>query len=158
MNNRQFLGTIAPLFLVVLPVGCTSVNGVRRAADPPQITLVQGVEQVITALDKFASVEVPDQASGLVAAEIVVEFAVEAGQVKSGDGSVELKIGEGIGASVSAAEETKASATNTITLTFRNILFANKDELVSSKTPEELLQLLQELRTKEGHQQWRLVR
>ena len=158
MNTRPPFGVLALLFLMVLLAGCTSVNGPPDPPDPPRITLIQGVEQVIAALDKYASVEAPDRASGLVPAEIVVAFAVEAGRATSGQQSVELKIGEVIGAGVSATEEAKESAANTITFTFRNILFADEDELISSKTPSELMELLQELRAADGDQRWRLVR
>ena len=85
---------------------------------------------VVKALDEFVAEEPPERYNGLVPAEVVVVFKVEAGHTTEASGSAELKVVEilSVGAqSTSAATETTA---NTITIRFRSIAFARKDEVI----------------------------
>ena len=113
-------------------------------ASPDTITLKDGITTVIEAL--AAIDENPsDNHSGLMPAEVVVVFKVEAGRTTGSSRAAELQIADIVNIGGESASEVTASAGNTITITFKSIVFAEQNDLIGTRTPEELTETIETL-------------
>jgi predicted ABC-class ATPase len=113
------------------------------------ISLADGVKEVIAALNSLSELET-SKINGLVPSEVTVVFNITAGSKETKTASIEI-VPTGIvdqtttlgGGWTSELTESKG---NTITIKFRNIVFANEKELLAKKTPQELTELYEELK------------
>ena len=101
---------------------------------------------VVDALDEFVAKHPPERYSGLMPAEVAVVFRVEAGTTVSTTGSADLEVLEIVSVAGESASSSSEVAANTITIKFRSVAFARKDEVVGYMSPEELKQLYERLR------------
>ncbi len=128
---------------VLLLNGCAT----SRIADPGKITLQQALVSVAEGLDQMAQAQ--KRKTGLVPSEVDVTFNITASATDAGKLYVELSSIPAAGGTLKAGGEasTSISATrgNQVTIKFTNLLFADKDKLVTSKKPDEIAKLLKEL-------------
>ena len=124
--------------------GCASYGVVP---EPGKITLQAAMKEVATGLNEMYAIRKDHPKSGLLPAEVTVVFNISAKANDEGKLYVEagatpadvLKIAK-IGAE--AASKIEASRGNTVTIKFTNILFAPKETLVMTKSPEDIAKLL----------------
>ena len=148
MLTKHRLNTLVALAVGVFVISGCATRGHVHTPDPdvPEpVPLTDAVQSVMAALDKLAVRSNDEPFHGLLPAEVEVVFEVQAGRSAEGGLSVKLlpAIAE-IGGEWSS--EAMSSEGNTITIKFRNILLAKRDELVGFKNVEDLAELLERLR------------
>lgn len=134
---------LLPIAAVVMVTGCATPHVVP---EPGKITLQAAMEEVAAGLNKMYDIRKDYPKSGLLPAEVNVTFNISASGKDEGKLFVEagatsadvLKVTK-VGAEVGSKVE--ASRGNTVTIKFTNILFAPKDTLVMTKTPDEITTL-----------------
>ena len=137
---RRFLVKIAalPLVLALAVSGCAT-RGHRHIPESTPITLSKGVQTVVKALDALAKRSPDAPFHGLVPAEVEVSFQIVAGRLDTDEFSINvLPVGDLADIGGKWSTEITRSTGNTITIRFRNILFAKKDEILGFAPPGEL--------------------
>ena len=106
--------------------------------------MADGVKEVVDALNSFSEFETK-KINGLIPADVTVVFNITAGKKEDSSASVEIVptpiVKEISKITGSWSTEVKQSTGNTLTIKFRNILFANEKVLISIKSPEEMTEM-----------------
>jgi len=115
-----------------------------RQTEP--ITLKQGIEDVIEALDHAGNLDTSKH-NGLVPSEFTVELNLSTSEKGTQNASLEIapaafipKIGTGWSA------EVNNSSGNKLTIKFRSILFAKQDEYMGTRTADSIVRFYNELK------------
>jgi len=110
------------------------------------ISLADGLKEVVIALDEMSDVK-RDKINGLVPSDVTVEFNVTSGNKKKNDASLEI-VPTGLVSKIGASWSSEVTETtgNKITIKFRSILFANKDDLIGgNKSVEDITKMVKDL-------------
>ena len=132
----------------ILFLGSLASLGCRSAQVEPQapMSLANALTDVTRALNAMSEVQT-SQKHGLVPAEVTVTLQLTAGKKEASRAAIEvLPFGAVAELGGSYTAEVTSSTGNQIVITFRSILFANENELVSRRTPGEIDELLRRLR------------
>ena len=145
MDERLPVRLAALAAVAVSLSGCASV-GPTPTEPPSPMSLREGVQAVMAALDELAQRPADAPIHGLMPAEVEVVFQIR-GQRADSD-SFELTVGvpEFIGAGTERSTEVTRSEGNTLTIRFRSIVFAPQEQLIGVKSAEELTDLVKDLR------------
>ena len=121
--------------LAVVCTGCCS------APKPAPLTVASAMRQVAEGLNAFSSLPL-EKRSGLMPDEVTVVLNLTESQQTSGEAQAGLTDGPGK-LMVDFSRQQSETRGNQITLKFQNVLLAEKNSIVGSKTPEELAAMLQ---------------
>lgn len=139
--------------IVTFALSASTVAGCASWSAGPElgkITLEDAMTAVATGLNNMYDMRKDHPKSGLMPAEVTIVFNISASTKDEGKLYIEagattaevLKIAKA-GAEVGSKIET--SRGNQVTIKFENILFAPKDTFIMTKTPEDILKLLDTL-------------
>lgn len=142
MRASSLLGAL--LIALNTSVGCTLVP---VAPEPGKITFRQAMQEVAVGLNDLYHLREGQAKTGLIPQEVTIVFNISASAKNEGKLYVEagataadvLKITK-VGAEGSSSIDT--SRGNQITIKLNNILFAGKETLIITKTPQEVEQLM----------------
>ena len=134
--------TILVITITIFLNSCATTKVDRK--EP--ITLAEGVTEVVKTLNSMSKLQT-EKINGLVPAEVTVEFNVTSGKKKNTNASLEI-VPTGLVSKIGAgwSSEITESSGNKITLKFRSILFAEKDELIGHKRVNDLTKMFIELK------------
>ena len=121
--------------LAVVGAGCCS------APKPAPLTVASAMQQVAEGLNAFSSMPL-EKRSGLMPDEVTVVLNLTESQQTSCEAQAGLTDGPGK-LMVDFSRQQTETRGNQITIKFQNVLLAEKNSIVGSKTPEELAAMLQ---------------
>ncbi len=100
----------------------------------------------MNALDELAKRPVNAPIHGLMPAEVEVVFQVQAQRINQNSMAINVVPLNILGAGLERSTEVTRSEGNTITIRFRNIVFATKEQLIGIKSADKLTHLVKALR------------
>jgi hypothetical protein len=110
------------------------------------LTLQEGIVDIFEALDAAGNLEMAKQ-NGLVPSEFTIELNLSTSEKGTQNASLEIapatvvpKIGSGWSA------EVNNTTGNKLTITFKSVLFAKKDDFIASKSADELMEYIERLK------------
>lgn len=116
--------------------GCCTTHRPEKS-----LTVQAAMQQVADGLNAFSAVKL-DQRTGLMPDEVIVVLNVTEARTAGGGGQVGVTDGPAK-LMVDFSRQHTETRGNQITLKFQNVLLAEKNSIVGSKTPDEITALLQ---------------
>lgn len=157
VNGEQPMRTglvYGALVIVCVMSGCASFTPVQVVGQPSEVTVEEALKSVGRGLHDMR-LEIGENKTGLVPAEVIVNFKLAASAKDSGkltvDLSVPLTSGGAAGSGKIGAEAEKSSEgsrSNEITIKFVNLLLLPKDTLGTIKSAKDIDDLITMLK---GH-------
>ena len=131
--------------LFLLLSGCLLTQCVYTTPNAKPMRLDEALEEVAIAIRKTNAEGVGQKKTGLMASDVVVTLNVE--NVAKDEGGVNLSVVPAAGASFGGNWTGSVTSThgNTISITYKNVLFAPADSVVGSKTAAQSLELVDQL-------------
>ena len=135
------LWRLATALVVVLALSSCASRGYTHPPQqqpPKPISLLEGVKEVMRALDELTMRPEDAPIHGLMPAEVEIVFQVQAQRSQENSVDVNISVLDIVEAGAERATEVTRSAGNTITIRLRNIVFAMKNKLIGFKgSPHE---------------------
>jgi len=128
--------------------GCASFTPVKVVGDPSEVTVEEALKSVGKGLNEMR-LAIGENKTGLVTAEVIVNFKLAASAKDAGKLTVDLSVpiasagaaGSGkLGAS--AEQSSEGSRSNEITIKFVNLLLLPKDTLATLKNAKQIGELI----------------
>ena len=142
---RNIIASSATVLAGLLVAGCATSHVVPK---PSKITLENALKSVGRGLSEMKEAQ-KDLKTGLVPSEVTVTFNIVASASKSGKLYIDLSSPLVAGVTAKAGGEIGSQLAvqrgNQITVKFTNLLLADKDKLVFSKSPDEIVKLFDAL-------------
>lgn len=126
----------------------TSCATTTIVPEPGKITLREAMEEVATGLNGMYEIRAKSPKSGLLPSDVTVVFNISASATDKGKlyieaGATVAEILKVTQAGAEVGTQVTATRGNTVTVKFTNVLFAPKDTLVMTKSPDEIKKLLE---------------